>query len=306
MQSRIRFLWIVTGAVGLSAAQAESPPRDATRGNELSVRWASTTPVAGYEKVAFGGSTLYASPQAVVTGREIVSAERAGSQVNVALTAEAVGRIGRNSGGNQIAVFIDGQPASLGTLQLQGNGRASVVGLSDLAATRVLASVKQGRGPHPVEPPIAAPVITLAPSGRSGDLYFVDAFVQGAGDLRTYQVALSASGGSIGELVLDEVQIDAQREDYVFHLLDAISAEDQIGGRAAGLLREGSVDVAAPAYLGTFVFRAGRDTEGTFDIHVDLTEKTFLADSANEKVAAITAAALELTINRVRNRDTGK
>jgi hypothetical protein len=304
MQARIRFLWIVVGAVGMSVVRAESPR--AARSDELSIRWASITPLAGFEKVSFGGDSLYVSPRPVIVEHEILAVEplagRSGA-IDLTLAPEAAARVGRIET-RQIAVFLDRQPSSMGTLRVGADGRASVAGVLDLTAQRVL-RVFKGQAPRTSEP-ANHPVVTLMPGGRSGDLYFVDAYVHGAPDLRTYQVAVAASGGSSGELILDEVQIDAQREDYVFFSLDAIAAEDQLGGRAAGVLKDGGIDATDSAYLGTFVFRASANAQGTFDVQVDLGEKTFLADSTNEKTETVAAVGVDLPVNRGRTRDTGR
>jgi hypothetical protein len=126
-------------------------------------------------------------------------------------------------------------------------------------------------------------LITLEATGPLDGVYLVDVFVQGVSNLRTYQVGLEASGGLHGELVREVVEIDSARPDFVFGSLQAISAADQVGGRMTGVLMNGGVNKATPAYLGTYAFRPSPDAAGTFEVTLETVMNTFLMDEENEK-----------------------
>jgi hypothetical protein len=143
--------------------------------------------------------------------------------------------------------------------------------------------------------PISA-LISVVPVGQSDGAYLVDVFVQGVTNLRSYQIGLVTSGGLGGELVREDVEIEASRADFVFSELDAISAADKVGGRLAGVLVDGSVDKATPAYLGTYAFRPSPDATGTFEVTVDTGSKSFLADGQNEMVEFRTGPAALISI----------
>jgi len=216
------------------------------------------------------------------------------------LSAEAAERLAtqrKHQSGDRVAIYVDGKVISAGTLGAGSTGsRATITGLN---STNTESVVRLLNGERPILVPTQTPVsalISLVPVGESDGAYLVDVFVQGVTNLRSYQIGLVTSGGQGGELVREEVDIDKARADFVFVELEAISAADQVGGRLAGVLVDGSVEKATPAYLGTFAFRPSPGASGTFEIAIDTGVKSFLADGQNEMFEFRTGPAAQITI----------
>jgi hypothetical protein len=305
--------WLVgvigVGVIAVSAAQGDSRTSRDTKGSPVSFRAASMTPVDGYERLALAGSDtgIYVAPRAIWSGGEVVSAQsrdlNGGAALELTLNADAVQRIATitREGGDRLALFVDGKLTSVGVLSSSG-GRVTISGLDASSTERVL-RLLNGIRPAPAPVPVSA-AITAVPSGVEGDLYFVDVYVQGVTSMRSYQVALTVEGGTNGDLVRETVDVEEVRPDFVFANLDVISAADQVGGRAMGVLSDGIVDRAEPGYLATYAFRASPDAAGTFQIRVDTGEKSFLADSENELIAYQAGTPATITIGQTPTRPT--
>jgi len=298
------------GVTSLASARAESRSVRETKGGGVNFHLASTTPINGYDKVLTGGDggTLYVAPRPVWTGKEVVSARttdsRDGSAMELTLTAEAAERLAtlrKHQSGDRVAIYVDGKLMSTGALgaALTGGG-TTITGLNSTNTESVVRLLKGERPiPVPTPTPISA-LISLVPTGQSDGAYFVDVFVQGVTNLRTYQIAVLTHGGLSGELVREELEIDKARADFVFGESDAISVEDQKGGKLVGVLTDGSVAKVLPAYLGTYAFRPSPDATGTFEVAIDMSEKSFLADGKNEMFDFRTGPAALITIGGVQ------
>ena len=311
-------LVLAVGIVGigiacLASARAESRSVRETKGGGVNFHLASTTLISGYDKVSTGGDsgTLYVAPRPVWTGKEVVSARttnsRDGSVMELTLTAEAAERLAtqrKRQSGDRVAIYVDGKLMSAGTLGAESTGsRATITGLTSVNTESV---VRLLNGERPVPTPTPSPIsamINVVPAGQSDGVYLVDVFVQGVTNLRTYQIGVVTSGGQGGKLVREEVEIDKARADFVFGELDTITAPDQIGGRLAGVLVEGGVDKATPGYLGTYAFRPSPDATGTFEVAIDMSEKTFLADAQNEMFEFRTGPAALITLGGMPTRE---
>ena len=310
-------LVLAVGIVGIgvtSLASAGAEPRSVreAKGGGVNFHLASTTLINGYDKISPGGDsvTLYVAPRPVWTGKEVVSARttdsRDGSVMELTLTAEAAERLAtlrKHESGNRVAIYVDGKLMSAGTLGAGSTGgRATITGLNPTNTESVVRLLK---GERPIPVPSPAPVsalISLVPVGQSNGAYLVDVFVQGVTNLRTYQIGVVTSGGQVGKLVREETKIDKARADFVFGELEVISAADQLGGRLVGVLVDGVVDKATPAYLGTYAFRPSPDATGTFEVAIDTSEKSFLADGQNEMVEFRTGPAASISIGGVPTR----
>jgi hypothetical protein len=139
-----------------------------------------------------------------------------------------------------------------------------------------------------------------AASGQRG-LVVVDVFLSGAVDLRGYQIALDAIGGGDtpsggGQLVLEDVRIDTNRADYVFHGLDSYPATDAVRGRLASALATGDKPSGDAAYLGTFTFRMSPDAIGTFSVE-PRTSETMLRDAAGTAIGVQTDGGMTVAAN---------
>lgn len=280
------------GVTTLASARAEPRSVREAKGGAVDFHLAGVTAISGYEKVSLEGNqgTLYVAPRPTWTGKEVVSARttdsRDGSVLELTLTAEAAQRLAtarKHQSGDRMAIYVDGKLMSAGALTVDPTGgRATITGLNSPSIESVVRLLK---GERPVPAPAPTPVsalMTVVPAGESDGAYLVDVFVQGVTNLRTYQVRLISTGGQTGELVREEVIIDKSRPDYVFGEAEVVAVEDQGGGRAMGVLVEGSVAKATPAYLGTYVFGPSPDASGTFEVAIDTSERTFLADAQNE------------------------
>jgi hypothetical protein len=300
------------GVTSLASARAEPRSVRETKGGGVNFHLASTTPINGYDKVSPGGDsgTLYVAPRAVWTGKEVVSARttdsRDGSVMELTLSAEAAERLAtqrKHQSGDRVAIYVDGKLMSTGILgAVSTGGRATITGLTS-ANTESVVRLLNGERPIPVPMPTTiSALISVVPVGQSDGAYLVDVFVQGVTNLRTYQIGLITSGGQVGELVREEVEIQASRPDFVFSELDTISAADQVGGRLSGVLVDGGVDKATPAYLGTYAFRPSPGATGTFEVAIDTGVKSFLADGQNEMVEFRTGPAALISIGGVPTR----
>jgi len=294
------------GVTGLASARAESRSVREAKGGGVSFHLASTAPINGYDKVAPEGDTgtLYVGPRAVWTGKEVVSARttdsRDGSVMELTLSAEAAERLAtqrKHQSGDRVAIYVDNKIMSAGTLGTGASGsRVTITGITAVNSESV---VRLLNGEPPILVPTQTPVsalLSLVPVGQSDGVYWVDVFVQGVTNLRSYQIGLVVSGGESGELVREVVEIDKARADFVFGQLEAIAAEDQIGGRLAGVLIDGGVDMATPAYLGTYAFRPSPGARGTFEVSFETSVKSFLADGQNEMFEYRTGPSALITI----------
>jgi len=304
------------GVTSLASARAESRSVREAKGGGVNFHMASTTPINGYDKVSTGGDngTLYVAPRPVWTGKEVVSARtvdsRDGSVMELTLTAEAAERLAtlrKHQSGDRVAIYVDGKLTSAGPLGADSTGgRATITGLN---SPNIESVVRLLKGERPIPVPIPIPVsalISVVPVGESDGAYLVDVFVQGVTNLRTYQIGLVTTGGQGGELVREGVEIDNARPDFVFIGRQAISAADEVGGRLGGVLIDGGVDTAAPAYLGTYAFRPSPDATGTFEVAIDTGNKSLLADGQNEMVEFRTGPAALINLDGEPTRPVEK
>lgn len=311
-------LVLAVGIVGIgvtSLASARAEPRSVreTKGGGVNFHMAGTTPVKGYDKVSLegDGGTLYVAPRPAWTGKEVVSARttdsRDGSVMELTLSAEATERLAsqrKQQSGDRVAVYVDGKLMSAGTLGAGSTGgRVTITGITSINSESVVRLLNGERHIQvPTTPVPISALISVVPAGQSDGAYLVDVFVQGVTNLRSYQIGLVTSGGLGGELVREVVEIDKARADFVFGELQAISAADQVGGRLSGVLIDGGVDKATPAYLGTYAFRPSPDATGTFEVAIDTGVKSFLANDQNDMVEFRTGPAASISIGGVPTR----
>jgi len=301
------------GVTSLASARAESRSVRGTKGGEVYFHMAATTPLKGFDKVSLvgDGGTLYVAPRSAWTGREVVSARTTnspdGSVMELTLSAEAAERLAsqrHQRNGDRVAIYVDGELMSAGALGAGSTGgRVTITGITAINSESV---VRLLNGERPVQVPItpvpASALISVVPAGQLDGAYLVDVFVQGVTNLRSYQIGLVTSGGLGGALVRENVAIKTSRADFVFGELQAISAADQVGGRLSGVLYDGGVDAAAPAYLGTYAFRPSPDAAGTFEVAIDTGVKSFLANEQNDMIEFRTGPAAAISIGGATTR----
>jgi hypothetical protein len=295
------------GVTMVASARAESRSVREAKGGVVGFHMASTTPINGYDKVSPGtdNGVLYVAPRVVWTSKEVVSARTTdspdGAVMELTLSSEAAQRLAselKHKSGDRLAIYSAGKLVSSGTLGAGSTGgRLTITGINSVSTEQVL-KLLNGERPVPAPSPSPAePVISLVPAGQSPDgLYLVDVFVQGATNLRSYQIGVLVTGGTSGDLLRDELQIEKTRPDFVFGDENAISAADQVGGRLGGVLIDGGVDRPAPAYLGTYSFHPSPDAAGTFEVSIDSRPQSFLSDAGNAMLEFRTAPAALINI----------
>lgn len=264
---------VSVSVVGQGSARGQDSLRS-TKRSPVSFRLASMTPVKGYEQMTLTrDKTVYVAPKAALTGSEVTSVKaiqiRRGTDVELALTDEAAGRFGtllRRHGVDHLAVFVGGRFVAAGAVAF--DARESLAMISGLSSAQVQRITRLLSGEALV---LGGPAMTLIPSRRmlqAGGTLTMDVFVSGVADLRVYQATLDITGGTRGSLSVEDLSIDSERPDYVFHAQPKLDAVDRTGGRMGAVLISGGVDATSAKYLGTYTLRASDDALGTFSVNV--------------------------------------
>jgi hypothetical protein len=279
--------WIGCGLIGHASAWADDTARPAKR-DAVSVRWASHTPVAGYDALTFDrGQTVYVARKAVLTGPEVRAARTAktgtGQDLVLTLTDPATARFGvqwEKHRGDPVAIVEGGRLLAFGPCAFNAASSAMLMsGLSTDQALRVAQLWGQAG------PASGGPTITVVPSQKRvapGSTVTVDVFVSGMSDLRVYQVTLAVEGGTTGTLERRQAMVDTSRGDYVFRNLQKLDAADQSLGRLGGVLFGKGVNATQRAYVGGYVFAASPDASGTFTLRARTDSSSILMDSNNQ------------------------
>ncbi|UCE62256.1 MAG: hypothetical protein JSU63_11190 [Phycisphaerales bacterium] len=129
------------------------------------------------------------------------------------------------------------------------------------------------RAPADLQVPEGPGLTTVATqsTGKAGDLFAVDVYLSKFQDLGAYQVVLSATGGTSGSLVAENVKVDRTRQDYVFKGSQVVEALYKERNMRIGMVRQGGgIQVPEPRYAGTYYFRASSDAKGTFTINAKI------------------------------------
>lgn len=273
--------WMVGVSVTfVSAASAGERVKSAGKDREISFRVTSATPQEGFEHMSVrGGEDVYVSTEVLFTEKQIVSIETVevgdGKALELTLTPEAVGKL-RDAPVRGLAIVSHRRLIAAPQLDsITAEGVARVTGLSVDQVSR-LSRMIQAKAAVPIGAILQ--VVPREANGQAGGVVTVDVFISGISSLRTYQVALDATGGQGGSLTREDAWIDTDRADYVFGAAEAIKAVDDVHGRIGAVLFDGDMDAIGPKYLGTYTFRASNDAGGTFTITARLGRDTFLSD----------------------------
>jgi len=270
------------GFVAASTVVGDQRERVRTiKGGGITLHEASMQPADGLQRMSLpNGTALYVSPRPSWNAMDVLAADAQpaadGTTMDLRLSGDAAKRVAALGADARIAVFDGSTLISAGTITPEG--RVRVTGLSPENAERV-SRVVRGE-----TTPVAGPLFTVVPAGEKNGRYLVDVFVQGATDLRSYQVMLVTGGGEAGRLELDAVNTDKTRPDYVFTGLEVIDASSPVTGRLVATLYDGAVNAATPMYLGTYAFRPTADARGMFRVNVELSSETILADRSNNEM----------------------
>lgn len=117
---------------------------------------------------------------------------------------------------------------------------------------------------------------TLGPFAASGSpVLQVDVFVSDIASVAGYEIRVQPSSGTVEDVVLESVEVDTSRADFLFTGVDHHATTDQNLGRigGVGVLNSVSVPVQDSAYLGTFYFRvdSGDPSAVTFEYDSEFT-----------------------------------
>ena len=276
-------------------------------GVEMSFRRASVLPLPGFEELVYGhDEVIYVDPETFLTRGDIASSETTISgnagHLTLRLTETATRRLETPEGGTRnakdgirrsrlrlphsalrnrkpgrLAIFVTGRLMAAPEIAPRGTtGSIVLKGLLPGQAQRL------GRLLSAAPSAPTGPLLTIVPSETAiapGSTVTVTVFLSGVADLRGLQVALDVTGGLSGTLVQESVSIAVDRPDYVFGSRPAVSSTDPVSGRLLSALYSGGVVVTEAAYVGTYVFRASPDAQGTFIVNVRTNQETLLRDS---------------------------
>jgi len=104
------------------------------------------------------------------------------------------------------------------------------------------------------------------PPGGTKAIY---AYVTGPEDfLLAYELIWSVTEGTSGTLIVDSLEIDTTRSDFLFHDLPSLTGKNVAGARLLGAVTTGQGGYAAEEmkYLAKVVLRASSDASGTFTL----------------------------------------
>ncbi len=295
--------------IGLGSAQADDL-RSAKRSG-VSVRWASTTPVAGYEAMMLDGNkTIYVAKIATLSGREIREARaiesRTGKDVVLSMTGPATTRFNeqwKKHRGDSVAVVSGGRLLAVGAVSFNAASNSFLMsGLSSPHAMRVTQLWGEAK------PVAGGPTITVVASQRRiapGGTVVVDVFISGVPDLRVYQVTLAVDGGTTGTLARRQAVVDTSRSDYVFRNQQKLDAADQTMGRLGGILFGKGVKAIQKSYVGSYTFAASPDASGEFTFKARVDSSSILMDSNNRQFGFVSnPATIKVgSVDRIRPRD---
>jgi hypothetical protein len=275
---------LCVGVTGMQSTRADGDSVQAAARTPVSFHLASTKAVRGYERMTIGNDTVYVAPKAALSGSDVPLAEAIeGTGLDLALTDGTAGRLSglmRKHGADRLAVYVGGRLVITATVSVPGDGdRAILSGLSSKQAQH-LARVLNGET-------LAGPTMMLVPTRSTiqpGESVVVDLFLAAVSDCRTYQAGVEVTGGTRGQLVVEDLAVLDNRPDYVFGTRQKIDAVDEKGRRLGATLFDGGVDVGRPMHLGNFTLRASPDAAGSFEVSVRMDETSFLRTSGHHPI----------------------
>ncbi len=167
-----------------------------------------------------------------------------------------------------VGVFIDGKLFAVGTMS-RGTRENEIV-LKGLPPERavVLANKLGATGAMAAGPrlSVSPQTTSMPPGGRMT----VDVYVSGIPDIALYHVVLRVKNGLRGAFLIEDARINRTRSDFVFARAPEAqtSVELKVAG-VSGSALHAQVDPTRSSYLGTIVFRALANAEGTFTIWIN-------------------------------------
>ncbi len=300
--------------VGVVGQASAGRPTDAQRAGKqvVSFRLAATNPTPGFEAMTIGDRTVYVSAQEALSASQVAATDtistRTGSDVSLSLKNEAAGRLGTmaaNLGADQLAVFAGGTLLSVGRLSLNvEEGLATITGLSSDQALEVTRAI---RGKSPVQVGRTIAVVASRGTIQAGEAVTLEIFVRGGiSDVRAYQIALTTSGGTTGQLTTSNLWMDSERTDYVFVGQEKLDAVDRSGGRMGGVMLSGGTGAMQRAYLGSYTLEASADASGTFTVNIRTQDTSLVAATGSRFIEFASGPDAVITVgtpSRVRTTD---
>lgn len=304
---------VSVGVIGQASADRPGDAQRAGKKTTVSFRLAATSPTPGFEAMTLGdGRTVYVSPQAALSGGQVATADtiatRTGSDVSLSLTKEAAGRFGTMSadlGVDHLAVFVGGKLVSAGTFSFSADeGLATITGLSSDQAQVVTRAI---RGKSAVRVGRTITVVASQGTIQPGEEVTLEVFVKGGiSDLRAYQVALTFSGGTSGQLTTSNMWMDTERADYVFAGHEKLDALDRTGGRAGAVILSGGTGAMRMGYLASYTAKASADASGTFTVNVRTQDASLVANTGSRFIEFASGPDAVITVgtpSRIRSTD---
>lgn len=266
---------------------------------------ASATASRGFEQTVVGEKTMYVEPRSLFTSDDVLSAKadrgNNGSLV-LRLSPDPYAVLMAHSQatqGTMIAISSGSKTLAIGSVSLIiADGTITLSGLSSADAERIAGMIPE----KSTMPTTGGATVTVVPRQTAimpGDAVTADVFVAGASDLRLYQVAVDATGGTAGKMNLENMVIDKSRADYVFGTQQLVDAVDMTQGRMGGVLFEGGVNVEQPMYVGTYTFRSTGDSTGTFYVQVRVGRDSFMQTTTDETITYRAGQPAMVTVGAV-------
>lgn len=288
-------MFSVTGAVLASdkaASLGRTPHMERpSKITEVTVRPISDVPQPGHDKVTTdSGQMLYVGRDVLFTSTDVV-ASAAGSDVNTLSLTLSGGKAGVVPG--RVAVYIGGSFVGAPFATKNSDGTITLAGLEPAQTARLTRHLI-------VTPEPTGALITLVPDTNQiepGQVVEVKAFIDGAVDLRAYQVAVDVTGGTQGEVTVKDIFVDTNHPDWVFSELQAVSAANRPGARLMGALYNGGINVDERKYAGTIVLEASPTARGAFVIGLRQNTETTLRNPDSVPMSFVADAPIVLDVN---------
>lgn len=175
-------------------------------------------------------------------------------------------------------------------------GRRGYVVLPDLSQVR---TDRAYQAPSPSDAILTEAVVSVVPAAthvQPGEPVSVNVYVSDGLNIGGYEVVVDISGGTSGSLVLDEITIDAERDDFIFAGFESLQAVDESRGRICAVAITRAADAVGPLYLGTFLFRASADAGGTFYVNPRAADGALLRDAFAVPIAIEPGTAVAITV----------
>lgn len=145
-------------------------------------------------------------------------------------------------------------------------------------------------------------VFTMQPGAvriAPGQRVTLHVMITGVDDLRAYELAFRTSGGQRGQLLLEDIQVDTTRPDYIFANQSAHFVANVPQSKMVNALASGSASADTPRYLVTLTLFAGMDVTGSFFVDLDATgSRSVLVDSSGRPIGNWSSQVATVRVRR--------